>query len=464
MEIHSPDQKQKQKPSKNNASLTPTQVVAQLDRYIVGQGKAKRAVAIALRNRWRRKQVKGPLRDEIAPKNIVLIGPTGVGKTEIARRLAKLVSAPFIKVEATKFTEVGYVGKDVESMIRDLVEASIHMVRSELEGEVGDDATERADTRVLDALYPQPAAGATDDERERNTRTREKLMTMLRSGHLDERQVEVDLQKRTSAPGMQVFGAGNMDQLGGLQEMLKGLVPQKKTKRKVSVAEARSLLREEEAGGLVDDDKVISEALRRVEQDGIVFIDEIDKIAVGGGNGGMSRGPDVSREGVQRDILPIVEGTTVNTRHGSVKTDHVLFVAAGAFHLSKPSDLIPEIQGRFPIRVELDALGVDELRQILVEPDNALVKQYIATMATEGVTLSFDDEAVLRLAELAAEVNGRQENIGARRLHTVMEALLDELSFDASERSGDTVAIDRAEVERRLMPLLGDEDLSRYIL
>lgn len=462
MEIHSPDQKQK--PSKSNASLTPTQVVAQLDRYIVGQGKAKRAVAIALRNRWRRKQVKGPLRDEIAPKNIVLIGPTGVGKTEIARRLAKLVSAPFIKVEATKFTEVGYVGKDVESMIRDLVEASIHMVRSEFEGEVGDDATEQADTRVLDALYPQPAPGATDDERERNTRTREKLMTMLRSGHLDERQVEVDLQKRTSAPGMQVFGAGNMDQLGGLQEMLKGLVPQKKTKRKVSVAEARNLLREEEAGGLVDDDKVISEALRRVEQDGIVFIDEIDKIAVGGGNGGISRGPDVSREGVQRDILPIVEGTTVNTRHGSVKTDHVLFVAAGAFHLSKPSDLIPEIQGRFPIRVELDALGVDDLRQILVEPDNALVKQYIATMATEGVTLSFDDGAVLRLAELAAEVNGRQENIGARRLHTVMEALLDELSFDASERSGETVAIDRAEVERRLMPLLGDEDLSRYIL
>ncbi len=460
MEIHSPDENPRA--STENAGLTPREVVVELDRYIVGQARAKRAVAIALRNRWRRKQVVGPLREEISPKNIVLIGPTGVGKTEIARRLAKLVSAPFVKVEATKFTEVGYVGKDVESMIRDLVEASIHMVRTELEGEVGDAASERADRRVLDALYPPPGAGASEDERERNTRTRDKLLTMLRAGHLDERQVEVEVNKRTQAPGMQVFGAQGMDQLGGLQDMLKGLVPTKKTKRKIPVAEARALLREEEAGGLVDDDKVLAEALRRVEQDGIVFIDEIDKIAVGSQGGG--RGPDVSREGVQRDILPIVEGTTVNTRHGTVKTDHILFVAAGAFHLSKPSDLIPELQGRFPIRVELEALTVSDLKQILVEPDNALIKQYIATMATEGVTLSFDDEAIQRLAELAAEVNGRQENIGARRLHTVLEALLEELSFEAPERDGETVRIDRAEVERRLLPVLGDEDLSRYIL
>ncbi|MCO4772394.1 MAG: ATP-dependent protease ATPase subunit HslU [Deltaproteobacteria bacterium] len=460
--MHSPDDKPK--PAKGAASLTPKEIVAQLDRFIIGQGAAKRAVAIALRNRWRRKQVQGPLRDEIAPKNIVLIGPTGVGKTEIARRLAKLVAAPFIKVEATKFTEVGYVGKDVESMIRDLVEASIHMVRSELEGDVEEDAAERADRRVLDALYAPAGPGASEDERERNKRTRDKLLTMLRQGHLDERMVEIEIDKRTSTPGMQVFGAQGMDQLGGLQDMLKGLVPKQKSKRKVSVEEARSLLRTEEAGGLVDDDKVMAEALRRVEQDGIVFIDEIDKIAVGSTQGGGARGPDVSREGVQRDILPIVEGTTVNTRHGAVQTDHILFVAAGAFHLSKPSDLIPELQGRFPIRVELEDLGTEELRRILVEPDNALTKQYVATMGTEGVELVFEPEAVMRLAEMAAEVNTRQENIGARRLHTVLEALLDELSFDASDRPGEKVVIDRAEVERRLDPLLGDEDLSRYIL
>ncbi len=462
MEIHSPDDR----PAvpADGADLTPAAIVEQLDRYIIGQRAAKRAVAIALRNRWRRKQVKGPLREEIAPKNIVLIGPTGVGKTEIARRLAKLVSAPFIKVEATKFTEVGYVGKDVESMIRDLVEASIHMVRTELESDVGDAAAERADQRVLDALYPPAAPTADQAEKERNQRTREKLLTMLRNGHLDERLVEIDVEKRTGTPGMQVFGAQGMDQLGGLQDMLKGLVPKQRTKRKVSVEEARKLLRDEEAGGLVDDDAVLSEALRRVEQDGIVFIDEIDKIAMGSADGGGRRGPDVSREGVQRDILPIVEGTTVNTRHGAVKTDHVLFVAAGAFHLSKPSDLIPELQGRFPIRVELEDLSVDDLRKILVEPDNALVRQYMATMATEGVRLVFEDEAVLRIAQMAAEVNTRQENIGARRLHTVMEALLDELSFDAPDRAGETVTIDRAEVEARLGPLLGDEDLSRYIL
>jgi ATP-dependent HslUV protease ATP-binding subunit HslU len=462
VEIHSPDDK----PAvTDNSALTPRQVVTQLDRHIIGQAAAKRAVAVALRNRWRRKQVDESLRDEIAPKNIILIGPTGVGKTEIARRLAKLVGAPFLKVEATKFTEVGYVGKDVESMIRDLVEAAIHLVRKEFETGVAEQAATRADQRVLMALYPPTSNDASPEDKERNKRTRSKLEKMLGTGHLDDRQIEIELTQRQSTPGLQVFGAGNnMDQLSGLQDMIKGLVPDKRSKRSLSVKEARKLIREEEAAGLVDQERVVAEALSRVEQDGIVFIDEIDKIAVSSTAGGGRGGPDVSREGVQRDILPIVEGTTVNTRHGAVKTDHVLFVAAGAFHVSKPADLIPELQGRFPIRVELEALKMEDLRRILVEPDNALVTQYKATMWTEGVTLEFTEEAVDRLAELAAQVNGRQENIGARRLHTVMEALLEELSFDASERSGDTVRIDRAEVDRRLEPILGDDDLSRYIL
>ena len=460
MEIHTPEEPTIADPE----SLTPREVMVELDRYIIGQTKAKRAVAIALRNRWRRKQVRGALRMEIAPKNIILIGPTGVGKTEIARRLARLVSAPFVKVEATKFTEVGYVGKDVESMIRDLVEASLHMVRTELEGQVGDTAAERADERVLDALFAPAAPGASEDEKERNTRTREKLRRMLREGHLDERQVEIEISKKaTGTPGLQVFPNPGMDQLGGIQDMLKGLVPDKKVKRHVSVEEARRLLREEEASGLVDDEQVTAEALRRVQEDGIVFIDEIDKIAAGGEGGGR-KGPDVSREGVQRDILPIVEGSTVKTRHGSVKTDHILFIAAGAFHVSSPSDLIPELQGRFPIRVELDSLGAPELQRVLCEPDNALVRQYQATMATEGVELVFEDEAVARISEIAAEVNQSQENIGARRLHTVMEALLDELSFTASDRSGETVTVDRAMVDEVLGPILGDQDLSRYIL
>ena len=462
MEIHSPPATPAPVPADPSA-LTPRQVVAALDRYIIGQAAAKRAVAVALRNRWRRKQVGDDLRNEIAPKNIILIGPTGVGKTEIARRLAKLTGAPFLKVEATKFTEVGYVGKDVESMIRDLVEASIHMVRAEFEAEVGGTAAERADDRVLAALFPPSTPDARPEDQERNRRTRAKLKSMLGIGHLDDRQIEVEVTQKSSTPGLQVFGAGNnMDQLGGLQDLLKGMVPDKRAKRKMSVAEARTILKEEEAAGLVDQDRVLTEALRRVEQDGIVFIDEIDKIAVGRDGGG--RGPDVSREGVQRDILPIVEGTTVNTRHGAVKTDHVLFIAAGAFHVSKPADLIPELQGRFPIRVELEALSVDDLRRILVEPDNALITQYRATMATEGVTLTFDDAAIDRLAALAAQVNGTQENIGARRLHTVMEALLEELSFDAPERSGETFAVDVAEVDRRLLPIMGDDDLSRYIL
>ena len=447
------------------ASLTPREVVSALDNFIIGQAKAKRAVSVALRNRWRRQQVDAPLRDEIAPKNIILIGPTGVGKTEIARRLAKLARAPFLKVEATKFTEVGYVGKDVESMVRDLVEASIHMVRTEMEAKVTGSAEERAALRILDALYPTPAPGSPESEKERSDRTREKLRRMLGEGHLDERMVEIELTKNLAdSPGVHFLGGQGMDQMGaGLQDMLQGLLPTRSQKRKVTVAEARELLLAEEAASMVDQDALKTEALRRVEQAGIIFIDEIDKIAGGGATGGH-RGPDVSREGVQRDILPIVEGTTVMTRHGQVKTDHILFVAAGAFHVSSPADLIPELQGRFPIRVELSSLSVDDLRRILVEPENSLVRQYTAMMATEGVELLFEDDAIARLAELASEVNLRSEDIGARRLHTVMEALLEELSFNADQRGGETFRVDRDEVERRLRPILGDEDLSRYIL
>jgi ATP-dependent HslUV protease ATP-binding subunit HslU len=447
----------------SGAELTPRQVVSELDKFIIGQDQAKRAVAVALRNRWRRKQVSPELRDEISPKNIILIGPTGVGKTEIARRLAKLARAPFLKVEATKFTEVGYVGKDVESMIRDLVEASVHMVRQEMEAAVKDRASERAVGRVLDALFPEASSDAANGDQERATRTREKLERMYHEGHLDDRIIEIDIAAPASdAPSLQFLGGAGLDQMGtNLQDMLSGLMPSRTSSRKVTVAEARELLEADEASGLVDQEQLKGEALRRVQDEGIVFIDEIDKIAVPSQD---SRGADVSRQGVQRDILPIVEGSTVTTRHGQVKTDHILFIAAGAFHVARPADLIPELQGRFPIRVELAALSTQDLRRILVEPDNALVRQYQATMATEDVALSFDDEAIDRIAAMAAEVNSRSENIGARRLHTVMEALLEELSFNAPERAGDTVEIDRAEVERRLEPILGDEDLSRYIL
>jgi ATP-dependent HslUV protease ATP-binding subunit HslU len=440
------------------AELSPRRVVEELDRFIIGQNAAKRAVAVALRNRWRRKRVQGDLRDEISPKNIILIGPTGVGKTEIARRLARLTGAPFLKVEATKFTEVGYVGKDVESMIRDLVEQAVRLVRDEMQAAVQEKAREHAARKILDALLP--------DGGEARQGTRDKLLILLDRGALDDREVEIEVtQEAKSAPGIHFLGGGGsgMDSLGtGLQDMLKGILPKQTSKRKVTVADARRILGEQEAQGLVDQEQVVAEALRRVQEDGIVFIDEIDKIAASSEGG--AKGPDVSRQGVQRDILPIVEGTTVHTRHGQVKTDHILFVAAGAFHVATPSDLIPELQGRFPIRVELQALGEEELRRILVEPKAALVRQYIAMMATEGVDLEFTDSAVARIAAMAAQVNERDEDIGARRLHTMMEALLEELSFVAPERGGDPFTVNEALVEERLAPILGDRDLARYIL
>ena len=445
-------------------SLTPRQIVAELDRYVVGQARAKRAVAVALRNRLRRQKLPPELAEEVAPKNILMIGPTGVGKTEIARRLARLAQSPFIKVEASKFTEVGYVGRDVESMVRDLVQLAVDMVREQRTVEVRQKAREHAEERLLDLLLPplRPVPDAPDPQPagEYARRTREKFREQLHAGQLDTRVVEVDARER-SMPSMEVISGSSIEEIDiNIKEMLPGLFQSRTRKRRMKVPEALEYLAQEEEQKLVDMESVSRTAVTRVEEAGIIFIDEIDKVA--GREGG--HGPDVSREGVQRDVLPIVEGTTVNTKHGMVRTDHILFIAAGAFHISKPSDLIPELQGRFPIRVELDALGTDEFMRILTEPKGALMTQYTALLATEGLDLTFEPGAVRRIAEFATMVNDRTENIGARRLHTVMEKLLDEVSFDAPDMSARSMVIDRDYVERMLIDIVKNEDLSRYIL
>ena len=440
-------------------TMTPREIVSELDRYIVGQRAAKRAVAIALRNRWRRQQVPDELRDEIAPKNIIMIGPTGVGKTEISRRLAKLAGAPFLKVEASKFTEVGYVGRDVESIIRDLVELAINMVKTEEKDKVERRAREVAEERLLDLLLP-PRPGEEAAAAEAGSSTRDKLRRMLHEGRLDDRMVELEITKSVT-PMVEVFTPQGMEEMElNMKELFSNLLPKRTKKKHVRVPEALDLLTAEEANRLVDMELVTKEAIRRVEQSGIVFLDEIDKIA---GREGIV-GPDVSRQGVQRDLLPIVEGSTVSTKHGAVRTDHVLFIASGAFHVAKPSDLIPEFQGRFPIRVELEPLTREDFVRILTEPKNALIKQYVALLATEGVTLRFADDAIDEVARIAAAVNERTENIGARRLHTVLEKLLEELSFDAPELGHRDVVITGADVRAKLDAILTDEDLSRYIL
>ncbi|MBI2469428.1 MAG: ATP-dependent protease ATPase subunit HslU [Candidatus Rokubacteria bacterium] len=448
--------------------LTPAQIVAELDRYIIGQDRAKRAVAVALRNRWRRQNLPPELRDEVAPKNIILIGPTGVGKTEIARRLARLAQAPFLKVEASKYTEVGYVGRDVESMIRDLTELAVNMVKAEMTEAVGEKAAQAAEERLLDLLLPRARGkdavgfGTVEEVSPDASRvaTKEKLRGQLRAGRLDDRMIELEI--RAQAPPMiEIFsatGMGEMDQ--NLREMLSQMLPQRTKQRKVRVVEAKRILAQEEAQKLIDVEEATSQAIRRVENSGIVFLDELDKIA------GRERGhgPDVSREGVQRDLLPIVEGSTVMTKYGMVRTDHILFIAAGAFHVAKPSDLIPEMQGRFPIRVELDPLTKADFVRILTEPRNALVTQYTELLKTEGVTLQFLPDAIEAVAELASRVNERAENIGARRLYTVLERMLEEISFHAPEMPGKAVTIDAGYVHARLADVVKDEDLSRYIL
>jgi len=444
--------------------LTPRQIVAELDKYIIRQHDAKRAVAIALRNRWRRTKLPPGLRDEVAPKNIIMIGPTGVGKTEIARRLARLAEAPFIKVEASKYTEVGYVGRDVESMIRDLVELAVNMVRGEKTRKVEERAQELAEERLLDLLLPSSRVGAVGQavapEGGTAHETREKLRQRLREGALDDRTVEIEIASR-GLPMVEIFGGQGMEEMQeNLKEMLGNIMPQRTKRRKVKVREARRILVQEEADKLVEREEVVSEAIARMENSGIVFLDEVDKIA------GRERtyGPDVSREGVQRDLLPIVEGCTVSTKYGLVRTDHILFIAAGAFHVSKPSDLIPEMQGRFPLRVELQSLTREDFVRILTEPENALTKQYTALLATEGVDLQFTRDAIEEIAAIATAVNQATENIGARRLYTIMERLLDEISFEAPHMNGVKVTIAAEEVQKKLATIVKDQDLSRYIL
>jgi len=458
-------------------TLTPRQIVVELDKYVIGQKDAKRAVAIALRNRMRRQKLPPEMAEDIVPKNILMIGPTGVGKTEIARRLARLAQSPFIKVEASKFTEVGYVGRDVESMVRDLVELAVDMVREDRLEEVHSKAEQNAEERLLDLLLPPPRATLEPDEPKMGARTvefrpagttqdswqqtREKFREQLRDGRLDQRSVELDVRER-AFPSFEVITGSSVEEIDiNIKDMLPGLIQGRTRKRRMKVPEAFEFLVQEEEGKLVDMDSVARVAVERVEQSGIIFIDEIDKIA---GREGGGQGPDVSREGVQRDILPIIEGTTVNSKYGMVRTDHILFIAAGAFHVSKPSDLIPELQGRFPIRVELEPLGKDDFVRILTEPKNALIKQYIALMDTEGITLRFLEDAIDRIADFATRVNERTENIGARRLHTVMERLLDEISFEGPDLRDKMITIDASYVDRMLAAIVKNEDLSRYIL
>jgi ATP-dependent HslUV protease ATP-binding subunit HslU len=442
--------------------LTPRKIVEELDKYIIGQNKAKKSVAIALRNRWRRQRLSPELKDEVLPKNIIMIGPTGVGKTEIARRLSKLANAPFLKIEASKFTEVGYVGRDVESMIRDLAEISVSMVRQEHLEKIREKAKQLAEERLLDLLLPQPRLSRTEvdeQEREKSRETRERLREQLRSGKLDSRYVDIEVKEKVMPFGV-ISNAGLEEIEINLKSMLGNLLPEKAKRKKAKVPEALVMIEDEEANKLLDMDKITREAIERVEQAGIVFLDEIDKIAVKG----HGYGPDVSREGVQRDLLPIVEGSTVATKHGSVKTEHILFIAAGAFHMAKPSDLIPELQGRFPIRVELDPLGKGDFKRILTEPYNALIKQYIALLDTEGVALEFSEDAIDEISEIAEQVNEKTENIGARRLHTILERLLEEISFEAPERRNEELTIDRTYVREKLSDIVKDQDLSRYIL
>ena len=470
------------------AELTPKQIVEELDRYIVGQGDAKKSVAIALRNRWRRQRAPAAIRDEIAPNNIILVGPTGVGKTEIARRLARLAGAPFVKVEASKFTEVGYVGRDVESMVRDLVESAINMVRSEREVDVKELAKQKAEDRILDLLLPVPAdakqahanpppegggahlfvvspSGAVSQEseavQERYKRTREKLKQLLLDGQLEDREVEVEVTQNTPVMFDMMVPQGAPEGMDNISEMLQDMLPKRKKKRTVKISEARRILVDEELGKLINKEDVTADALERVQTMGIIFLDEIDKIAGQRGNAG---GPDVSREGVQRDLLPIVEGSNVQTKHGMVKTDHVLFIAAGAFHVAKPSDLIPELQGRFPIRVELQSLTESDFVRIMTEPENALTKQYSALVAAEGATLEFTADGVAEIAKIAAHVNDRMENIGARRLHTVMTTLLEDVLFGLPDSGAKVIRVDQALVRSRLKTIADDEDLRRYIL